>query len=116
MASRTITKRELTLRIAEKLQLKHQLAQDMMQLLIEEITEELASGNRVELRDFSVFEARSRPPRYARNPKTGQRMEVPARMGVAIRAGKRMVDRVNEVAVARGLRPLNHQATGEDAA
>jgi integration host factor subunit beta len=56
--------------------------------------ETLASGGRIELRNFGVFEVRRRKPRKARNPHTGERLAVPERLVVTFKPGRAMEERV----------------------
>lgn len=60
------------------------------------ILKSLEEGNRVELRDFGVFEVRQSAPRTARNPQTGQKISIPARKTVTFRPSKLMRERVNK--------------------
>jgi integration host factor subunit beta len=62
---------------------------------LNEIVSELAKGNRLEFRDFGVFEIRKTPPRTAQNPKTMEPIEVPARRRVKFKAGRGMKERMN---------------------
>jgi Bacterial nucleoid DNA-binding protein len=59
------------------------------------IIEVLATEGRLELRNFGVYEVKTRKPRKARNPRTGQEVMVPARKSVTFKGGKFMTDRVN---------------------
>jgi len=95
---RTITKRDLVFRIASNSKLKQAMVRDIVQAFIDEIIGELAIGNRIELRDFGVFEVRIRHQRKARNPKTGQQVDVPPKRIVTIKAGKKMKDLINKLA------------------
>jgi len=97
---RTITKKELVLRIAEKINQKQTVTRDVIQLFIDEVISELARGNRLELRDFGVFEAKVRRARKARNPKTGQEVRVPEKRVVTIKPGKKMKELINKHAEA----------------
>lgn len=99
--ARTITKKELVLRIAERTQQKQTITRDIIQLFIDEVIHELASGNRLELRDFGVFEVKTRRARKARNPKTGQEVRVPEKRVVSIKPGKKMKDLINKLAEQR---------------
>jgi nucleoid DNA-binding protein len=78
----TITKKELIDRIAEKTQAKRVLVKKIVQEFLDEITSELCKGNRLEFRDFGVFETRVRASRIAQNPRTLDRVEVPAKRTV----------------------------------
>jgi integration host factor subunit beta len=56
----------------------------------------LAHGERIEIRGFGSFELRHRPPRLARNPKTGEAISLPAKVGIHFKPGKEMRARVDE--------------------
>lgn len=94
-ARRTITKKELVLRIAEITHQKQTVTRDIIQLFIDEVITELAQGNRMELRDFGVFEVKVRKARKARNPKTGDEVRVPEKRVVTIKPGKKMKEYIN---------------------
>jgi len=66
----TITKRELIDRITESTQAKRVLVKATVQNFLDEVISELAKGNRIEFRDFGVFETKIRAARTAQNPKT----------------------------------------------
>ena len=86
----TITKKELIDRIAEATQAKRVIVKRIVQLFLDEITTELGKGNRLEFRDFGVFETRTRASRVAQNPKTLERVEVPAKRTVKFKMGRQM--------------------------
>lgn len=91
---RTITKRELVQRIAEHTGQTKVLVRDIVQLFLDEVAEELAHGNRLEFRNFGVFEVRSRPGRLAQNPKTLEKVEVPSKRVVRFKVGNVLRDQV----------------------
>ncbi|MBX3460990.1 MAG: integration host factor subunit beta [Planctomycetes bacterium] len=97
---RTITKKELVLRIAEKTHQKQTITRDIIQMFIDDVITELARGNRLELRDFGVFEVKVRKARKARNPKTGAEVRVPEKRVVTIKPGKKMKEEINRYAEA----------------
>ena len=103
----TITKKELIDRIAEETGTKRVLVKRIVQLFLEEIMEELGNGNRLEFRDFGVFEAKVRAARTAQNPKTLERVEVPSKRTVRFKVGRlmkqRLVDRNSKFDAATGL-------------
>ena len=66
------------------------------------ITEALVSEGRIELRNFGVFEVKGRRPRRARNPRTGEAVDVPARLVVTFKAGRQMGERVGRLAKVPG--------------
>ena len=86
----TITKKELIDRIAERTQAKRVTVKCIIQAFLNEITNELCDDNRLEFRDFGVFETRTRAARVAQNPKTLERVEVPAKRTVKFKMGRLM--------------------------
>lgn len=64
-------------------------------LILEQMTKTLAVGDRIEIRGFGSFALNYRPPRQGRNPKTGQKVEVPAKHVPHFKAGKELRDRVD---------------------
>ncbi len=91
---RTITKRDLVQLIAEKTNVQQQKAKEVIQCFLDEIITELANGNRLEFRDFGVFEPRKKAPRLARNPRTGEKIQVPQKVTVKFKAGRMMKERL----------------------
>lgn len=88
----TITKKELIDRIAEATQAKRVVVKKIIQAFLDEVTGELREGNRLEFRDFGVFETRTRASRVAQNPKTLERVEVPEKRTVKFKMGRQMKD------------------------
>ena len=78
----TITKKDLIDRIAENTQAKRVVVKRIVQSFLDEVVAELARENRLEFRDFGVFETRTRAARVAQNPKTLERVQVPAKRTV----------------------------------
>ncbi|HYF15672.1 MAG TPA: HU family DNA-binding protein [Phycisphaerales bacterium] len=90
----TITKKEIVERITEKTKLKRHDVKRVCQELLDQVIVELRRGNRLEFRDFGVFEVRERAARVAQNPKTMQKVEVPAKRAVRFKVGRLMRDSV----------------------
>ncbi|MHC4570248.1 MAG: HU family DNA-binding protein [Planctomycetota bacterium] len=65
------------------------------QQFLDEIVSELAKGNRLEFRDFGVFEVREQAARVAQNPKTLEPIEVPAKRRVKFKMGRIMREGMN---------------------
>ena len=86
----TVTKKELIGRIAERTQAKRVLVKSIIQAFLDEITAELCKDNRLEFRDFGVFETRTKAARIAQNPKTLERVQVPAKRTVKFKMGRLM--------------------------
>lgn len=90
----TITKKELIDRIAEETQAKRILVKRVVQSFLDEIVDELARGNRLEFRDFGIFETRTRSSRIAQNPKTLERVQVPSKRSIKFKMGRLMKSRL----------------------
>ena len=86
----TVTKKELIDRIAEQTQAKRVVVKRIVQAFLDEVTAELCKNNRLEFRDFGVFETRTRAARIAQNPKTLERVEVAAKRTVKFKMGRLM--------------------------
>lgn len=93
---RTTTKRELVSRIADATGQTKVVVRDILQRFLNEVIEELASGNRLEFREFGVFEVRERAARTAQNPRTLEKVMVPAKKVVKFKVGRVMRQRVCE--------------------
>ncbi len=90
----TVTKKELIDRIADQTDVKRVVAKRIIQGFLDEIVSELANGNRLEFRDFGVFECRVRAARTAQNPKTLEQVPVPAKRTVKFKVGRLMKDKL----------------------
>ncbi len=86
----TTTKKDLIDRIAEETRQKRTTVKRTVQCFLNNVIRELGEGNRLEFRDFGVFEIRDRAPRYAQNPKTLERVPVPAKRTVKFKIGRLM--------------------------
>ncbi len=93
---RTTTKKELVDRIAADSNLSRADVKRTVQAFLDEVIEELDKGNRLEFRDFGVFEIRQRAARRAQNPKTLEQVEVPARRTVKFKPGRLMKVKVEQ--------------------
>lgn len=102
----TITKKELIDRIAEREGFKRGLVKSVVQSFLDSIVQELSDGNRLEFRDFGVFESRMRAPRDAQNPKTLDKVHVPSKRTVKFKVGRVMKMRL------RAATPAVDPATG----
>jgi len=91
----TITKKDLVDRIAEKMKTKQLMVKPIVQCFLDEIIAELAKNNRLEFRDFSVFEVKERAARTAQNPKTLKKIQVPAKRRVKFKIGRVMREKLN---------------------
>ncbi|HUU20018.1 MAG TPA: HU family DNA-binding protein [Sedimentisphaerales bacterium] len=91
----TITKKELVDRITESTQAKRALVKATVQNFLDEVIAELARGNRLEFRDFGVFETKKRAARTAQNPKTLKQVHVSAKRTVKFKIGRLMKQKLN---------------------
>ncbi|MEE8458408.1 MAG: HU family DNA-binding protein [Phycisphaerales bacterium] len=86
----TTTKKDLIDRIAQETNQKRTVVKKTVQCFLDNVIGELSRGNRLEFRDFGVFEIRHRAPRVAQNPKTLERVPVPAKKTVKFKVGRLM--------------------------
>jgi integration host factor subunit beta len=91
----TITKKELVDQIAERTQSNQITVKTVVQQFLDEITSELAKNNRLEFRDFGVFEVKERAARTSQNPKTLEPVAVPATRRVKFKMGRIMREGMN---------------------
>jgi nucleoid DNA-binding protein len=83
----------------KKDQVTQLLTKKIVQLMFQAIVDTLVNEkeHRIELRNFGVFEVKLRKPRKARNPRTGDKVDVPAKCVVTFKPGKMMEERVREI-------------------
>ncbi|MBN8457980.1 MAG: integration host factor subunit beta [Verrucomicrobia bacterium] len=96
----TITKRELAIRITDKIaertaSIPQQVVSEIIQTFIDEVAESLASGHNVVMRRFGAFEVREMKAKLGRNPKNPtDTVKIPARAGVKFKPGKELKEKV----------------------
>ena len=87
----TLTKRDLVIRISDETGLKQQQTFSVVQRTLDYIAEALGKGDKVELRNFGVFEVKIRKARVGRNPNApAVDVPIPQRAVVKFKAGKEM--------------------------
>src|SRR5580700_10846074 len=91
----TITKKELIDRIADNAIQRRVQVKRVVQQFLDEIVNELGKGNRLEFRDFDVFETKIRKARKAQNPKTLEPVEVPEKRTVKFKVGRLMKQKLS---------------------
>ena len=89
-----MTKKDIVMKIAEEADLKQIDVKLVVQKTLDHITNALAAGKTVELRNFGVFKVKTRKPRIGRNPKTGVTVSIPERKVVTFKSGMIMKKRV----------------------
>ncbi len=90
-----MTKAELVEKVAAQINLTKKQTEVVVNTVFQSITESLAQGKKVELRGFGSFRVRSRNARIGRNPKSGDRVEVPAKRVPFFKAGKELRELVD---------------------
>lgn len=91
-----MTKSELILRLAARYtQLVAKDAELAVKTIIDAMAKSLAQGERIEIRGFGSFSLNYRPPRVGRNPKTGEKVNVPQKYVPHFKAGKELRERVD---------------------
>ena len=92
-----VTKKEIVKTISEEIGLTQLKTKEIVQKTFDAIVETLVEDGRIELRNFGVFEVKKRAARKARNPRTGQRVDVPEKYVVTFKPGKEMEERVRKL-------------------
>ena len=90
----TATKKELVERIAEQTGAKRVVVKQVVQSFLDETTEELGRGHRLEFRDFGIFEIKMRAARTAQNPRTLVKVHVPPKRTVKFKLGRLLKQRL----------------------
>lgn len=92
-----MTKSDLIERLAERNpRLSTRDADEAVKTVLDAMSDGLAQGHRIEIRGFGSFSLSYRPPRVGRNPKSGERVDVPAKHVPHFKAGKEMRERVDQ--------------------
>ena len=95
-----MTKKEIVKTISEEMGETQLRTKEIVQRTFDAIIESLVTEGRIELRNFGVFEVKKRAARNARNPRTGDKVQVPEKYVVTFKPGKEMEARVREMEVA----------------
>ena len=90
-----MNKSELIVALAQKAELTKKDAEKALNAFVEVVTETLKAGDKVQLVGFGTFEAKERPARSARNPRTGEAIEIAASKTAAFKVGKALKDSLN---------------------
>jgi len=92
-----MTKSDIVKAVAEKTGMKKKIAEAAINAFLQVVTEALKNEERVEIRGFGTFLMKERSPRTARNPKTGKKVKVPAKLVPAFRPGKDLKNATEKV-------------------
>ena len=100
-----MTKAELVDEVARVVQLTKKQAETIVNIVFDSIVESLRAGQKIELRGFGSFRLRSRKSRTGRNPKTGEKVEVPSKKIPYFKPGKELKELINKAIVEAGITP-----------
>jgi nucleoid DNA-binding protein len=92
-----VTKKEIVKTISDEIGLTQLKTKEIVQKTFDAIVDTLVEDKRIELRNFGVFEVKRRAARKARNPRTGEKVQVPEKFVVTFKPGKEMEERVREL-------------------
>ena len=96
MVGKTLTRADLAEAVVEKVGLPRNESQDLVELVLEEISDSLADGDAVKLSSFGSFGIRQKGERVGRNPKTGEEVPITPRRVLVFRPSNIMKDRINK--------------------
>jgi len=92
-----VTKKEIVKQIADRIGETQLKTKDIVQRTFDAIVDTLIEQGRIELRNFGVFEVKQRKARKARNPRTGDKVDVPPKNVVTFKPGKEMEEKVRKM-------------------
>ena len=90
-----MNKTELVAALTEKTGLTKKDAEKALNSVVDVIPESLVNGEKVQIVGFGSFEVKTRPARVARNPRTGEEIQIEASKAPVFKAGKALKDVVN---------------------
>jgi len=91
-----MTRSDLIAKLAERYpQLLAKDADLAVKVILDAMTDTMTKGGRIEIRGFGSFALNYRPPRTGRNPKSGEKVQVPAKYVPHFKAGKELRERVD---------------------
>jgi len=101
-----MTKSELIEKLSRKqAQLAYKDVELAVKTMLEQMSQALATGRRIEIRGFGSFSLHYRPPRIGRNPKTGESVPLAGKYVPHFKPGKELRERVNESATSANTVP-----------
>jgi nucleoid DNA-binding protein len=113
-----VTKKEIVKQIADRIGETQLKTKEIVQQTFDAIVKTLLEDGRIELRNFGVFEVKKRKARKARNPRTGEKVNVPPKAVVTFKPGKEMEEKVRQLTLheAEEEAARNGQQAGADGA
>lgn len=89
-----MTKKDLALKVAEKTEMRNKEVKNILDTALKIMMEALVNGEKIELRNFGVFRVKTRGPRIGRNPRTGEKVNIPERRVIQFVPGRLLKERV----------------------
>jgi DNA-binding protein HU-beta len=89
-----MNKAELVSKVAESTNQSKTLTRDVLDKFLEAVGDTLSAGNNIEIRGFGSFKVKKRKAQVARNPRTGERVNIPSRFVPAFKPSRNLVKRV----------------------
>jgi nucleoid DNA-binding protein len=111
-----VTKKEIVKDISDVTGLTQLKTKEIVQMTFDAIVETLLAEKRIELRNFGVFEVKRRKARKARNPRTGDRVDVPPKYVVTFKPGKEMEEKIRRLDAEAALEAVGAGAGSSDGA
>ena len=109
-----MTKKDIVRTIAEQIELPQLRTKELVQRTFDALIDALVRDGRIELRNFGVFQIKTREARMARNPRTGEKVPVHAKRVVTFKPGKEMEARVRELDRADAITPLRRETSTDE--
>ena len=110
-----MTKKEIVKQISDRIGLTQLKTKEIVQQTFDAIVDTLIEQGRIELRNFGVFEVKQRKARKARNPRTGDRVDVPPKNVVTFKPGKEMEEKVRNMTDVPALHADEEELVAETA-
>ncbi len=91
-----MTKRDLVIEVSERLGFTQNEVSDVIQKTLDTVVQALADGERIEIRNFGVFEVKTRDARIGRNPRTGASVPIARKRVAVFKPGKSLKERIGQ--------------------
>jgi integration host factor subunit beta len=111
-----MTKADLIDEVSRLTELTRKDSEVIVETIFESVVRSLRAGDKIEIRGFGSFRTRQRKPRVGRNPKTGDRVEVPAKKIPFFKPSKELKDLVNSYVESQPHTPAPAASSGEGGA
>jgi integration host factor subunit alpha len=114
MAQRTVTRAQLSEAVFKEVGLSRNESADLVEAVLNEISDTLARGEMVKISSFGSFIVREKGERVGRNPKTGEEVPIKPRRVLVFRASHVLKDRVNRGVTSDGGAPASSFSAGDN--